>query len=534
MSPEATLAETETMKPDVAPARTARELVLILDFGSQYTQLIARRVRELGVFSEILPGTTPAADIARRRPRALILSGSPASGYRAESPLPDPAIYAMGKPLLGICYGFQATAQLLGGVVAKAERAEYGHATFVQDGRSPLFAGLPKRFRAWMSHGDEVQQLPAGWVRVAHTSNCAFAGARHEELPFHLIQFHPEVVHSPHGRRVLHNFLFGVARLKGGWTMKGFLREAVTAIRRQVGPDGHILCGLSGGVDSTVVATLCHRAVGRRLTCVLVDHGLLRAGEAEEVAYELGARRGLHVIVVDARRRFLDRLAGVEDPERKRKIIGNEFIAVFEEEARRIGPVEFLAQGTLYPDVIESASAGWGAQVIKTHHNVGGLPERMHLKLVEPLRWLFKDEVRTLGRELELPAHLIGRHPFPGPGLAVRILGPVNDGDLEILRRADAIFIEELRRAKWYDRTWQAFAVLLPVHTVGVKGDERSYEKVIALRAVNSEDGMTADWTRLPASLLARAAGRIANEIRGVNRVVFDCTSKPPATIEWE
>jgi GMP synthase (glutamine-hydrolysing) len=518
----------------VSSRGAVRELVLILDFGSQYTQLIARRVRELGVFSEIVPGTTPAAAIAARRPRALILSGSPASGYRSAAPLPDPAIYDMGLPLLGICYGFQATAHLMGGEVAKAERAEYGHATFVQDGRSPLFAGVPRRFKAWMSHGDEVVALPQDWVRVAHTSNCTFAAARHSRLPFHLIQFHPEVVHSPFGSKVLHNFLFAIGGLRGGWSMKSFLRQTVAEIRAQVGAEGHVLCGLSGGVDSTVVATLCHRAVGSRLTCVLVDHGLLREGEVAEVERELGTRRGLNLRVVDARERFLARLDGVTDPEQKRKLIGNEFVAVFEEEARRIGPVEFLAQGTLYPDVIESASAGWGAQVIKTHHNVGGLPERMHLKLIEPLRWLFKDEVRALGRELGLPEHLVARHPFPGPGLAVRIIGAVNAEDLAVLRRADALFIEELRRAKWYDRTWQAFAVLLPIQTVGVKGDERSYEKVIALRAVNSSDGMTADWTRLPASLLGRVASRIANEVRGVNRVVFDCTSKPPATIEWE
>jgi GMP synthase (glutamine-hydrolysing) len=407
-------------------------------------------------------------------------------------------------------------------------------ATFVQDGRSQLFAGVPRRFRAWMSHGDEVAALPAGWRRVAHTSGCAFAAAEHERRPFHVIQFHPEVVHTQHGRQVLANFLFRVARLKGGWSMKSFLRNAVAAIRAQVGPEGHVLCGLSGGVDSSVVATLCHRAVGKRLTCVMVNNGLLREGEAEEVARELGVARGLRLEIVDARQRFLGRLAGVTEPERKRRIIGEEFIRVFEEEAKRIGPVEWLAQGTLYPDVIESASAGFGSQVIKSHHNVGGLPEHMDLKLMEPLRLLFKDEVRELGRALGLPDHLVDRHPFPGPGLAVRILGAVSEPDLERLRRADAIFIEELRRAKWYGRTWQAMAVLLPVSTVGVKGDERSYEKVIALRAVNSQDGMTADWTRLPASLLARVSSRIVNEVRGINRVVYDCTSKPPATIEWE
>jgi GMP synthase (glutamine-hydrolysing) len=529
-----TLEEAATPKPHSPPRRRpARELVLILDFGSQYTQLIARRVREAGVFSEIVPGTTPAAEIAARRPAALILSGSPASGYKAQAPMPDSGIYALEKPLLGICYGFQVTAQLTGGRVARAAAAEYGMATFVVEKPSPLFAGVPRRFRAWMSHGDEVEGLGEGWVKVARTSNCAFAAARHARLPFHLIQFHPEVVHSPYGRRVIHNFLFKVARLKGGWSMKSFRRQAVADIRAQVG-EGHVLCALSGGVDSTVVATLCHRAVGKRLVCVLVDHGLLRQGEAEEVARELGERRKLRLTVVDARQRFLRRLEGVVDPEQKRRIIGAEFVAVFEEEAGKHGPVEFLAQGTLYPDVIESASAGHGSQVIKTHHNVGGLPERMRLRLVEPLRLLFKDEVRQLGRELGLPDHLVDRHPFPGPGLAVRTLGAVNAADLAVLRKADALFIEELRRAGWYHRTWQAFAVLLPVSTVGVKGDERSYERVIALRAVNSEDGMTADWTRLPESLLARVASRIANEVRGVNRVVFDVTSKPPATIEWE
>ena len=517
-----------------AGAASRTGTVLILDFGSQYTQLIARRVRELGVYSEIVPGTTPFDAIAARKPAAIILGGSPASGYRAEAPIPDARLYDLGKPLLGICYGFQITAHLTGGKVAKAAASEYGMATFTRDEASPLFDKVPKRFRAWMSHGDEVLSLGPGWRRVAHTHNCAYAAARHERLPFHLIQFHPEVVHTPYGKQVLANFLFKVAKLKPNWSMSGFLAKTVKDIRRQVGEGGHILCGLSGGVDSSVAATLCHRAVGKRLVCVLVDHGLMREKEADEVRRELGEKRGLNLTVVDARERFLTKLAGVTDPEQKRKIIGREFIAVFEEEAKKHGPVEFLAQGTLYPDVIESASAGHGAQVIKTHHNVGGLPEEMNLKLVEPLRMLFKDEVRELGRELGLPAHLVDRHPFPGPGLAVRVLGAVNETDLAIVRRADAIFIEELRRSDWYRRTWQAFAVLLPVSTVGVKGDERSYEKVIALRAVNSTDGMTADWTRLPGTLLARVASRIANEVRGVNRVVFDCTSKPPATIEWE
>ncbi len=511
----------------------SRELVLILDYGSQYTQLIARRVRELGVYSEVIPGNSSLEAIRAKRPSAIILGGSPASGYKVDAPTPPQGLYTLKKPLLGICYGFQVTQQLMGGTVAKAQHAEYGVATFVVDQPSPLFAGVPKRFRAWMSHGDEVQSLGPGWTRVAHTSNCAFAAARHDRLPFHLIQFHPEVVHSPYGKQVLSNFLFKIARLKGGWSMKSFLREAVREVRAQVG-DGHVLCGLSGGVDSTVAATLIHKAIGDRLTCVLVDHGLLRQNEGAEVLRELGQRRHLNLHIVHAQERFLSKLAGVSDPERKRKIIGYEFIAVFEEEAKKLGRMQFLAQGTLYPDVIESASAGFGSQVIKSHHNVGGLPERMNMKLVEPLKWLFKDEVRELGRELGLPDHLVDRHPFPGPGLAVRILSAVTEPDLDILRKADAIFIEELRRSKWYARTWQAFAVLLPVSTVGVKGDERSYEKVVALRAVNSVDGMTADWTRLPHTLLARVASRIANEVQGVNRVVFDVTSKPPATIEWE
>jgi GMP synthase (glutamine-hydrolysing) len=518
-------------------ARSARSpKVLILDFGSQYTQLIARRVRELGVYSEIVPGPTPLEAIRERDPSAIILSGSPASGYREAAPLPDRGLYDLGLPLLGICYGLQATAQLLGGDVAKAERREYGPATFVQErgARSPLFTGVPQRFRAWMSHGDEVRSLPAGWVKVAHTTNCTFAAARHAKQPYHLIQFHPEVVHSPYGKQVLSNFLFRIAGLEPGWSMKDFLAQAVKTIRAEVGKEGRVLCGLSGGVDSTVAATLIHRAIGERLVCVLVDHGLMRLNEAAEVVRALGTERHLNLRVVSAERRFLDKLAGVSDPERKRKIIGEEFIAVFEEEARSLGKIDFLAQGTLYPDVIESASAGFGSQVIKTHHNVGGLPERMHLKLVEPLRWLFKDEVRELGRELGLPSALVDRHPFPGPGLAVRVLGAIDEHDLDVLRHADAIFLDELRKSRWYGKTWQAFAVLLPVSTVGVKGDERSYEKVVALRAVDSVDGMTADWTRLPHALLARTASRIANEVRGVNRVVFDVTSKPPATIEWE
>ena len=507
--------------------------VLILDFGSQTTQLIARRVREAGIYSEIRPSTLPAREARRLAPRAVIFSGSPSSAYRPDAYRVDPGWFKLGVPVLGICYGMQLTMQQLGGVLARAEKPEYGTVTYRVTRPSALTRGVPRSFRAWMSHADEVKRLPPGFLATGHTANCALAGARHEREPWHFIQFHPEVVHTTPGRRILENFLFRVARLTPDWSMGDFVEREVASIRRQVGR-GRVLCGLSGGVDSSVVAALIHRAIGDRLVCVFVDHGLLREGESDDVMSTLAGGLGAEIVRVDARDRFLSALDGVEDPERKRRIIGREFIRVFERAAQRIGRVDYLAQGTLYPDVIESASAGHGAQVIKTHHNVGGLPARMRLKLLEPLRLLFKDEVRRLGRELGLPPALVDRHPFPGPGLAVRILGPVNEEDLAILRRADAIFIEELRRARQYHRVWQAFAVLLPVRTVGVKGDERSYERVVALRAVTSEDGMTADWARLPASLLMRASSRIANEVAGVNRVVYDVSSKPPATIEWE
>ena len=508
-----------------------RQTALILDFGSQYTQLIARRVREARVYSEIVPFNTPWEEISRRRPAALILSGGPSSVFESGSPHPDPRVYEFEGPILGICYGMQLLVQHLGGRVEPATR-EYGKAEIdvVQD--SPLFQDLSQRMSVWMSHGDHITSLPAGFQVVART-RAVVAAIEDSRRRIFGLQFHPEVVHTPKGREILSNFLFRVCGCDGDWTVASFVREAVSQIRARVG-EGRTVCGLSGGVDSTVAAMLVHQAVGDRLTCLFVDNGLLRKDEFREVLGTFRNHLHLNVRGVDASRRFLDRLVGVTDPEKKRKIIGEEFIRVFEAEAARIGTIDFLVQGTLYPDVIESVSVKGPSAVIKSHHNVGGLPETMKLQLVEPLRELFKDEVRQVGRELGLPEEFVIRQPFPGPGLAVRIVGDITDERLRVLRDADAIVQEEVRGAGLYEKIWQAFAVLLPVKSVGVMGDGRTYENVVAIRAVESLDGMTADWVPLPHELLSRMSNRIVNEVQGVNRVVYDISSKPPSTIEWE
>ena len=506
--------------------------VLVLDFGSQYNQLIARRVRELKVYSEIVPHDIKAEQVLKRGAKALILSGGPASVRQDRAPMPDPAIYNLGIPVLGICYGMQVTAQLLGGKVAGGHTREYGRAQLIPTRPSRLLAGLPDRTQAWMSHGDSVTALPPGFVTIGKTSNIACAAFGDETRRIYGVQFHPEVEHTLQGRQVLANFLFKIAGCEPTWTMGAFIRDKTREIKKLTGGE-KVLCAVSGGVDSSVMAALLARAVGRNLVAVFVDNGLLRKNEPEAVRRALGQRLNLNV--VDAGARFFAKLAGVSSPEKKRRIIGHEFIRVFEEQASKHGPLRFLAQGTLYPDLIESRSSfGGPSSTIKTHHNVGGLPKKMKLKLIEPLRELFKDEVRELGRALRLPASLIGRHPFPGPGLAVRILGPVTAERARLLREADDIFISEMRKAGLYDKVWQALAVLLPVWSVGVMGDERTYENVVALRAVTSTDAMTADWARLPDDFLALVSNRIINEIRGINRVVYDISSKPPATIEWE
>src|SRR5882724_8347576 len=508
-------------------------MIVILDFGSQYTQLIARRVREAKVYCEILPFKTSAETIRAKNPSGLILSGGPSSVYAADAPRPDAGIWKLGVPILGICYGMQLMTEHFGGRVKKAEHREYGYAEIELDHSNNSFQGVDTKVPVWMSHGDAADEMPSEFVRLAHTKNARFAAIANPQTKFYGVQFHPEVHHTPEGPKILKNFLTNVCKEKPTWTMESFVQTQIKTIKSQVGT-GQVICAMSGGVDSSVAAMLLDKAVGKQLTCIFVDNGLLRKGEKERIEKNFKGRFQAEVRIVDASARVLEKLARVADPEKKRKIIGNQFIAVFEEEAHKIGPVDFLVQGTLYPDVIESVSVKGPSATIKTHHNVGGLPERMKLKLIEPLRWLFKDEVRELGRELKRPDTLVDRHPFPGPGLAARIIGAVNEKDLAIVRHADAIFIEELRRAKWYGRTWQAFAVLLPVSAVGVMGDERTYENVVALRAVTSADGMTADWVKLPYDVMAKISNRIINEVRGINRVVYDISSKPPATIEWE
>ena len=522
----------------------SRELVLILDYGSQYTQLIARRVREQRVYCEIHPCTiaSPSSGLDRVRalaPSAIILSGGPASVYGEGAPQVDPALFSLGVPILGICYGLQLTAHALGGKVERADAREYGPATITVERADSVLHRFAKdeKLDVWMSHGDSIKSMPQGFTTLATSDNTPFCAVADEARKIYGLQFHPEVVHTPRGAEILAAFLFDVSHLTPSWTPGSFVEEAIANVGKTVGPGGHAICGLSGGVDSSVAAVLCHRALGDRLTCIFVDNGLLRNGEFEQVQAMFRENFHAKLIAVDARKLFLDALAGITDPEKKRKTIGRVFIDVFDAEAKKITAGEgagFLVQGTLYPDVIESVSFKGPSAVIKSHHNVGGLPEKMKLKLVEPLRELFKDEVRAAGEALGMPRSFIWRQPFPGPGLAIRCLGEVTEPRLERLRKADAILDSEVRAAGLYESVWQSFCVLLPVRSVGVQGDERTYDEACCIRAVTSSDGMTADWAKLPYELLARVSSRITNEVKGINRVVYDISSKPPSTIEWE
>jgi GMP synthase (glutamine-hydrolysing) len=510
------------------------DTVAVLDFGSQFAQLIARRVRELNVYSELLPHDTPMAELERRGVKAVILSGGPSSVYDTDAPRADPALWSGRIPVLGICYGLQLMAHELGGEVVPSAKREYGPATVTVTDADGLFAGVEREQPVWMSHGDSIVRPPEGFRATAQTDSSPYAGLADPGRNLYGIQFHPEVVHTPAGRDVLRNFVVGLAGIRPTWTPANLVETTVAEVRERVG-DGHVICALSGGVDSAVAATLVHRAIGDQLTCIYVDHGLMRKRESELLRVTFERDLGMNLVMVDARDRFLARLASVEDPEEKRRIIGDEFIRVFEEEAAKLGRIDFLTQGTLYPDVIESTTAETKtAAKIKTHHNVGGLPPDLRFQLIEPLRYLFKDEVRAVGVQLGLPEAMVQRQPFPGPGLAIRIIGEVTAERLDTLREADWIVIDEIKAANLYRSLWQSFAILTPVRSVGVMGDGRTYANVVAIRAVTSDDGMTADWARLPYDVLARISSRIVNEVPGVNRVVYDISSKPPATIEWE